>query len=515
MQNQNYTSEVNTSPWLKILVIVAICGLILGGWLLFTTRSSTTKQLNAIAVQLEDLEASSTDGLDELEKASLVTIKNDLTDIETKTNDLPTDTKTKLEDLQTKVYAIESSSIGQTGATGPRGSAGADGTSGATGATGSQGPAGADGTFNGDAVTSLNLLTDDITLEGTTNQVTVDDNGTDTLTLSLPQSINTTANPEFNNLDLNGTLTVDGLTTLNDDTTITGLLSVVGPITATGSLTFGTTIQSTCEGLTGYVWVPGNPKFGTMPGFCVMKYEAKNDGSGNPVSTEGTTPWVSISQRTAQDEASSVCDGCHLITENEWMTIAENALWQSANWCNLDGSSCGYAPGTAGKYLAAGHNDNSPAQALEASSNDSEACFGTVTAGVNTTCGSAGTQKRTLTLSNGTVLWDIPGDVWEWTDSWIIGNEQPNDAVDGFAWHEVTAITKWKDLNYANPTNRGWNSSQRLGQIYTDGTSTNNTLYGFIRGGSWGATSTAGAFALNLILTPTDPGTNVGFRVAR
>ncbi|PIZ61808.1 hypothetical protein COY17_03555, partial [Candidatus Saccharibacteria bacterium CG_4_10_14_0_2_um_filter_52_9] len=155
------------------------------------------------------------------------------------------------------------------------------------------------------------------------------------------------------------------------------------------------------------------------------------------------------------------------------------------------------------------------AQVLAASATDSEACYGTVTAGVNDVCGTAGTQKRTLTLSNGSVIWDIGGNVWQWTDAWIIGNEEPNDAVDGFAWHEFTAITKWKDLNYANPTNRGWNSAQGLGQIYSDGTAANNTLYGFLRGGNWTDDTLAGAFALYLNVTPADTITALGFRVAR
>ena len=311
-----------------------------------------------------------------------------------------------------------------------------------------------------------------------------------------------------------------GTTILLGANTSTGVitidtLSVTNNLTLGGSLTFGTSISSSCAGLTGYVWVPGSAKFGTLPGFCVMKYEAKNDGVGNAVSTASGTPYVSISQQTAQDKANAACTGCHLISEAEWMTIATNALWQNSNWCLADGSGCGNAPGTASRFLADGHNDNAPAAALAASATDSEACYGTVTAGVNTACGSAGTQKRTLTLSNGAIVWDIPGNVWEWTDSWIFGNEEPNDAVDGFNWHEFTAITKWKDLNYANPTNRGWNSTQRLGQIYTDGTSTNNTLYGFLRGGGWGSGTIAGAFTLNLSDAPAGTSTGIGFRVAR
>ena len=51
----------------------------------------------------------------------------------------------------------------------------------------------------------------------------------------------------------------------------------------------------TSENLDIYIDVPANTAL-SVPDFRVMKYEAKNDGSGNPVSTEGTTPWVNISQ---------------------------------------------------------------------------------------------------------------------------------------------------------------------------------------------------------------------------
>jgi formylglycine-generating enzyme required for sulfatase activity len=247
-----------------------------------------------------------------------------------------------------------------------------------------------------------------------------------------------------------------------------------------------------------------------------MKYEAKDDGGGNAVSTATGTPWVSISQRTAQDKSTAA--GGHLISEPEWMTIATNALWVNANWCNLDGTSCGNAPGTAGKYLATGHQDNSPGAALVATSNDNDACYGTVTAGVSTSCGAVGTQKRTLTLSNGSVIWDIPGNVWDWTDGWINQNEQPSvdTVIDGTAaWREYTAVNQYKGLQYLNPTNRGWSSAQRLGQIYSYSNSATTTQRGFIRGGDWVVGTVAGAFALSLSSAPTVTGASIGFRVAR
>ena len=81
----------------------------------------------------------------------------------------------------------------------------------------------------------------------------------------------------------------------------------------------------------GYVWVPGSAKFGTMPGFCVMKYEAKNS-SGKPVSQASSTPWTGISQYDARKECRSLGTNYHLITGSEWMTVKENIMRQPSNW---------------------------------------------------------------------------------------------------------------------------------------------------------------------------------------
>src|SRR5690606_8079332 len=85
---------------------------------------------------------------------------------------------------------------------------------------------------------------------------------------------------------------------------------------------------ASCE--PGYIPVPGNIQFGTN-GFCVAKYEAKNVG-GVAISQAAGAPWVEIAQVTATTVASNACDGCHLITEAEWLTIAHNVLSVDSNW---------------------------------------------------------------------------------------------------------------------------------------------------------------------------------------
>jgi hypothetical protein len=110
---------------------------------------------------------------------------------------------------------------------------------------------------------------------------------------------------------------------------------------------------------TGFVVVPGNPAYNTTD-FCVMKYTAKNSGGtvassndingdgsflsntytgGTAVSTATDQPWTNISQTDAITASQTAGTGAHLLTENEWMTIAHNILLQPANWCDADGSS--------------------------------------------------------------------------------------------------------------------------------------------------------------------------------
>jgi hypothetical protein len=278
---------------------------------------------------------------------------------------------------------------------------------------------------------------------------------------------------------------------------------------------------------TGYVWVPGSARFGTLPGFCVMKYEAKNVG-GVATSQAIGTPWVHISQRGAQDACRALGPGFRLISDKEWMTIAENVLWQSANWCASDGSLCGNPPGTAGRILSTGHNDNAPAAALAASTVDAQVCFGTVTAGTDTACGSvAGTQRRTHTLSNGNVLWDIAGNVWEHTDNYVLESGQPqcsDGRVHAWGWCGYAPgdaeghILRYNALNYIQPSNRDWHADQGIGRIFEispTAASTHATQRVFLRGGFWTAGADAGAFTLHLIWGPTAADVHVGFRCAR
>ena len=263
---------------------------------------------------------------------------------------------------------------------------------------------------------------------------------------------------------------------------------------------------------TGFIAVPGSTTYGTSD-FCVMKYEAKNNGSDIPVSTASGTPWVSINQTTALTKAQTVenCTNCHLISEAEWMTIAQNVLSVDSNWS-------GNAVGSGAIYR--GHSDNNPANSLEASTDDTNGYVNT-----GNSSSSSPEQRRTLTLTNGEVIWDLAGNVAEWTSGQISGaNSQPQAGTStGYNWKQWNTITSQGSLQVdPRPKNTGitgngttsptsWTSNQGIGQIYDNPAET--ALRGFVRGGYWSNSTNAGVLFLGLNSAPSGTVAGIGFRV--
>lgn len=240
----------------------------------------------------------------------------------------------------------------------------------------------------------------------------------------------------------------------------------------------------------GWIKVPGNTTFGTGD-FYVMQYAASQSGTF-PVSNGGY-PWVNISQTTSSSTCALLGSGFHLFTNNEYQTIAWNLETNPSNWSG----------GTVGSgYMSRGNSNSSAAQ-------NNASPYGTGYTDF--------THLRTQQLSTGATIWDMAGNVWEWTNDTITGANQPSTASPGFAWREFTTITTWGTMTQqtAGPAQNTWNSSQNIGQIYSDGTSSNSTVYGFLRGGAWTIGGGAGVEALDLGDTPGNTYSGIGFRCAR
>jgi len=279
-----------------------------------------------------------------------------------------------------------------------------------------------------------------------------------------------------------------------------GVVSVISVI-RTKEIKISSNQQKKCP--KDYVKIPGNKKYNTND-FCVMKYEAK-DGSGKAASFAESKPWTNVSQLVALDLSKYACDKCHLITENEWMTIAQNLVSNSDNWNE----------GKVGDgYIYSGHNDNAPANTLAAVSDDKEGYFGTV-GNINST------QKRTLKLSNGETIWDFAGNAAEWTDAQMTGGQPGTiEGEKNYSWKEWNQLgfngylpikpfpSQYNNLNYAD----NWDYKNGIGRLFSN--SGDETLKTFIRGGSYQDGESAGVFSLNISGNITEANPLVGFRVA-
>jgi len=265
----------------------------------------------------------------------------------------------------------------------------------------------------------------------------------------------------------------------------------------------------------GFIAVPGSSIYGTND-FCVMKYEAKNAGGNIPTSIATGNPWVSISQTNAITYSPNVvgCTGCHLISEAEWMTIARDVMLVPSNWS-------GGAVGSG--YIFSGHNDNDPTNILAADASDLNGYAGT-----NDSSGDLGvtgtmvgdTQRRTLTLTSGEVIWDFSGNVAEWTSNQVSGG-QPGMSGDNYAiWVEYPAVNVNGSLP-VNPFPSGtgisgagtWNSAKGIGDLVSS--PGDNTLRPYVRSGAYYDKVHAGILYLNLGSTIGSSYTDRGFRVAR
>lgn len=333
-------------------------------------------------------------------------------------------------------------------------------------------------------------------------------------------NVNKLINPSFSSDTSSWTLTP-----INGDTTPTGWVVVTGDGTYVSANTAWLTMkyEAKCASTS-------NLGVGlTAPADTTYKVY-RDDGTGTPAnnctsannravtSLASGYPVTYLYLSEANTRCNSINIGstqAHLITNAEWMAVARDAEAQATNWSLGVGGS---------GYLYAGHNDNQPAWALQASTNDANKAAFTDATGVteaqtsatntaNGTSGTTGNQVRTLTLSNGSVVWDLAGNVYEWTNNTINGSDKPVGVGSTSAWSGWDTISSWGTLSSAltRPANSNYyTSGYGVGQYY-EGLATGGP-YGFLRGGHRANASSAGAFSLALDSSPGLRYYSIGFR---
>lgn len=219
------------------------------------------------------------------------------------------------------------------------------------------------------------------------------------------------------------------------------------------------------------------------PDYNVWLYTNTDCNVGTIVSTSEGSPITNITYA----QAISACEdiGAHLITNDEWMTLARNIEIVSSNWSE---GVVGYG------YLPLGND------------------FGGAKDGFDELSHS---KKRTLTLTNGEVVWDLAGNVYDTIDINIdasvagalphyddgLGNKYPTgynfmEYGAGISGYEEKYIANrglfdYKDLFMLNSS---YNTNQKIGRIYTRADAAG--VVGAARGGMWANGINAGILLL-------------------
>ena len=245
-------------------------------------------------------------------------------------------------------------------------------------------------------------------------------------------------------------------------------------------------IASQCP--SGYIFVPKNTTY-TVVDFCVAKYEMKND-HGFAVSTASGNLYSGINLANSKSACQNMGAGYDLISNKQWQTIARNIAGVASNW------STGVV---ASGYLNQGHTDNSPSYPLVAVTDDNDACNGT-----GQTCSSTvwDSQRRTHTLSNGNVIWDLSGNLIEW-----VSTPPPTTPLGGYGTIATLNAGDLKQTLVGADSSTICNNSD-CGMGGADFRYNNS----FQRGGSYGDFGNAGIFTLGDWYQVTDAYSFFGFR---
>jgi hypothetical protein len=298
---------------------------------------------------------------------------------------------------------------------------------------------------------------------------------------------------------------------------------------------------------TNFVKVPANATLGTAE-FCLAKYEMKVaqnngtavfDGYNNSVALDVTlykpesrpdgVPWVRILLADAISECASLGTGYHLSTAKEWQAAALNIESVATNW---SGNSVGSG------RLNTGHSDNAvdasavangyavTGSNLLSAGSGSDAYVGT---GQNNSLawGSGGEQKRTHTLSNGEVIWDMAGNARDVVDLDGLGSsvnytgpgssgfyEPLGSELSSMIFSSTLSGGGTLNINLFKPATAALtNSTNGIGQTYIS--SGARTLRLVTRGGNFSNSNSPGIFAADFDTAASATSSSFGFRCAK
>ncbi len=246
---------------------------------------------------------------------------------------------------------------------------------------------------------------------------------------------------------------------------------------------------------TNYILVPAQAG-SAVPAFCVSKFEMKQDPSGAVSVPEGL-PWTL--PRDGMNSATSACDnlgaGYELISNEQWNVIAKDIASVKDNWSMGSIYEMPYKG-----FLNRGHVFDDPNTPLAAIADDSKGCHG-ILACLDNQWSAA---KRTHKLSNGNIIWDFSGNVWEWVKG---------SMVSAVTVGPVSQFTPGSEMQIAYGTEALCDSPESGSKCGYGRSALASLSYdGIARGGVYNYDVVSGVFAAFLGLNPGFAGNAFGFR---
>jgi formylglycine-generating enzyme required for sulfatase activity len=240
----------------------------------------------------------------------------------------------------------------------------------------------------------------------------------------------------------------------------------------------------------GYIPIEANLNRGTDYSFCVMSFEAKKV-SNTATSQSSGTPWVNVNKTEAMTECSNLSPaGHHLITNEEWMTVAELA---ESYW------------GWGDPALPQGVFNHNQAEAVNTSlmyAPFPDVDFDPVPK----------THRRKLFLPLGGEIWDLSGNVREWIDGSLptcasSSSLSVNDYIDMNNTCSNWDTTPLRKL--FRPSGNHNNNYNTVGSYNT----THLAAHAIVRGGGFQSDQfNTGIYHIDANVNPANGYSDVGFR---